>query len=116
MRFSPDSRWVVSAGQDGLIKLWGLTAGKLLSSFEPHDGAVTAVEYHPTQARLIIIRMRESFSPASSRTTGLSRRFNTTPSQARCPALHLNPKHEEETRQLSPKHESRPRAMAPARS
>ena len=47
VRFSPDGHWVVSGGDDGAIKLWDLTAGKLLYDFSTHDGPVTSIEFHP---------------------------------------------------------------------
>lgn len=31
--FSPDGRWVLSGGDDGLVKLWDLTMGKLVHEF-----------------------------------------------------------------------------------
>ena len=49
IRFSPDGRWIASAGEDGLLKLWDLTAGKLLTDFRAHAGAVTSVEFHPNE-------------------------------------------------------------------
>jgi WD40 repeat protein len=49
VRFSPDGRWVVSGGEDGSVKLWDLTAGKLMHDFASHEGDVTAVDYHPSE-------------------------------------------------------------------
>eukprot|EP00958_Prasinococcus_capsulatus_P019921 scaffold2534_cov364-Prasinococcus_capsulatus_cf.AAC.10 len=47
VRFSPDGRWIVSGGEDGHVKLWDLTAGKLLHDFKVHEGPVTSVDFHP---------------------------------------------------------------------
>uniref|UniRef100_A0A452YEP2 Uncharacterized protein n=1 Tax=Aegilops tauschii subsp. strangulata TaxID=200361 RepID=A0A452YEP2_AEGTS len=30
LRFTPDGRWIVSGGADSSVKIWDLTAGKLL--------------------------------------------------------------------------------------
>ena len=47
--FSPDGRWVISGADDGLIKLWDLTMGKLLHEFTFHSGAITALAIHPSE-------------------------------------------------------------------
>ena len=49
VRFSPDGRWVVSGGEDGSVKLWDLTAGKLMHDFTAHEGDITSVDYHPSE-------------------------------------------------------------------
>ena len=49
LRFSPDGRWIASAGEDGRLKLWDLAAGKEIHNFEEHNGPVTAVEFHPVE-------------------------------------------------------------------
>jgi katanin p80 WD40 repeat-containing subunit B1 len=49
VKFSPDGKWVLSGGQDGRIKLWDLTAGKLLKELPCHDGPVTCIEFHPNE-------------------------------------------------------------------
>ena len=45
--FSPDGRWVASGGDDGLVCLWDLTAGKQLHSFSTHSGGITGVHFNP---------------------------------------------------------------------
>ena len=47
MRFSPDGRWVVAGGEDGSVKIWDLTAGKLLHDFQQRSAAVVAMDFHP---------------------------------------------------------------------
>lgn len=72
IRFSPDGKWVVSGGEDGLvkvsfiflnqmltclknyfidslivIKLWDLTAGKILHEFQQHHSGITEMGFHP---------------------------------------------------------------------
>jgi katanin p80 WD40 repeat-containing subunit B1 len=59
VHFSPDGRWVISGGDDGLVKvkrflfvliisqLWDLTAGKLIHDFDAHKGPISSVEFHP---------------------------------------------------------------------
>ncbi len=48
-RFSPDGRWVVSGGDDGTIKIWDLTAGKLLHDFQHHTGPIESLDFHPNE-------------------------------------------------------------------
>jgi U3 small nucleolar RNA-associated protein 21 len=45
--FSPDSRWLVTASMDCLIKVWDLPTGKLIDCFR-FDKAPTSVCYSPT--------------------------------------------------------------------
>lgn len=47
--FSPDGRWVVSGGDDGLVKLWDLTAGRLVHEFTQHSAPVSGLAMHPTE-------------------------------------------------------------------
>jgi len=41
--FTPDGRWLTSGGSDGSLKIWDLTAGKLLKDFSDHYGAITCM-------------------------------------------------------------------------
>jgi katanin p80 WD40 repeat-containing subunit B1 len=72
IKFSPDGRWVASGGDDGLVKIWDLTAGKQqaartcychdlhpdspagkqLAEFR-HDGPVCSIDYHPSEFLLL---------------------------------------------------------------
>ncbi|KAL0321233.1 UNVERIFIED_CONTAM: Katanin p80 WD40 repeat-containing subunit B1 [Sesamum radiatum] len=61
IRFSPDGRWVASGGFDNVVKLhalllflrvWDLTAGKLLHNFKLHRGHVCTIEFHPLELLL----------------------------------------------------------------
>ncbi|KAA3468016.1 katanin p80 WD40 repeat-containing subunit B1-like protein isoform X1 [Gossypium australe] len=47
MRFTPDGRWVVSGGEDNIVKVWDLTAGKLLHQFKDHEGQIQCLDFHP---------------------------------------------------------------------
>ncbi|KAJ0963968.1 hypothetical protein J5N97_029090 [Dioscorea zingiberensis] len=47
IRFTPDGRWVVSGGEDNSLKLWDLTAGKLLHDFKYHEGQIQCIDFHP---------------------------------------------------------------------
>ena len=46
MAFSPDGEQIVSGRQDGLIHFWD-QQGKLLQTFEGHDGRVMSVALSP---------------------------------------------------------------------
>ncbi len=45
--FSPDGRRIASAGDDGTVKLWDTTTGRLIATFEGHGGPVSRVAYSP---------------------------------------------------------------------
>lgn len=49
VKFSPDGKWVVSGDQEGLLRIWDLTAGKLLHEFKNHTNAITKVRFHPNE-------------------------------------------------------------------
>uniref|UniRef100_A0A8C4Q748 Katanin p80 WD40 repeat-containing subunit B1 n=1 Tax=Eptatretus burgeri TaxID=7764 RepID=A0A8C4Q748_EPTBU len=49
VRFSPDGRWIASAGGDGSARIWDLAAGKLLHNFTNHTDAINTVEFHPSE-------------------------------------------------------------------
>ena len=49
MKFSPDGKWIVSGDQEGLLRIWDLTAGKLLHEFKDHSNAITGVKFHPNE-------------------------------------------------------------------
>lgn len=50
---TPDGRRIVSASQDGTVKLWDLATGGLLRSFEGHKGAINAVAVTPDGRRIV---------------------------------------------------------------
>ncbi|KAF4676030.1 Katanin p80 (WD repeat containing) subunit B 1 [Perkinsus chesapeaki] len=54
VRFSPHGKWLVGGGGDGSVRLWDLSAGKLLKDMEQsHRDAVTSLDFHPADFYLI---------------------------------------------------------------
>ncbi|XP_023542576.1 katanin p80 WD40 repeat-containing subunit B1 homolog isoform X2 [Cucurbita pepo subsp. pepo] len=49
IKFTPDGRWVVSGGFDSAVKVWDLTAGKLLHDFKFHEGNIRSIGFHPLE-------------------------------------------------------------------
>ncbi len=45
--FSPDGRWLASAGYDSVIRLWDVATGKLLNTFAGHTSFVADVAFTP---------------------------------------------------------------------
>lgn len=49
----PDSRLLVSGGEDRTIRLWEIPTGRALASWEAHEGAVTALAFLPDGRTLV---------------------------------------------------------------
>lgn len=49
MRFSPHGRWVATGSQDATVKIWDLTAGKLLKELVLHKHSITDIDFHPDE-------------------------------------------------------------------
>ncbi|MEW5721971.1 MAG: protein kinase [Thermodesulfobacteriota bacterium] len=49
----PRGKWAVSAGDDGLIRLWNLAAGRVLKTFTDHRGPVRGLDLTPNGRILI---------------------------------------------------------------
>jgi WD40 repeat protein len=53
LAFSPDSRRLLTAGGDGLVRIWDAWTGELLRTFAEHGGAVRAAVFSPDGKRVV---------------------------------------------------------------
>ena len=51
--FSPDNRFVATAGHDETCRVWNASNGQLLLGLEGHGGMVNSVAYSPCSRRLV---------------------------------------------------------------
>ncbi|KAJ3076194.1 WD repeat-containing protein 90 [Podochytrium sp. JEL0797] len=49
IRVTPDGKWIASGWEDGSVKIWDMTAGKLLKTFTDSSARVTCVAFSPVE-------------------------------------------------------------------
>src|SRR5690242_2225328 len=53
VRYSPDGKWLASAGLDKTIRLWDAATGKELRQLKGHEGTVACVAFSPDGKTLV---------------------------------------------------------------
>ncbi|KAJ9527226.1 hypothetical protein QJQ45_025493, partial [Haematococcus lacustris] len=49
VRFSPDGRMAASGSEDGEVKIFDITAGKIIQEFSHHTHQITGLDFHPQE-------------------------------------------------------------------
>jgi WD40 repeat protein/serine/threonine protein kinase len=52
LAFSPDNKWVATAGQDGMVRLWETQSWQNRQSHRTHNGPITALAFSPDSLKL----------------------------------------------------------------
>jgi WD40 repeat protein len=58
LKYSLDGRFLVTAGQDGMVIIWSTATGEPLHQLERHQGIVNAIAFHPDGQRMITAGIR----------------------------------------------------------
>ena len=51
--FSPDGRFALAGGEDGIARLWDVQTGEELRQFKGHEGAIQSVAFSPDGRRIL---------------------------------------------------------------
>ena len=52
IKMSPDGKWVATGSADGSLRIWDVTADKVIANFEIPGQQVTNLEYNPQHLTL----------------------------------------------------------------
>ncbi len=52
LAFKPDSTLLAAASTQGLVDIWDVASGELITQLHGHDGTVYCVDFHPDGTRL----------------------------------------------------------------
>ena len=52
-RFSPDEQWIVTASEDGTVRVWLATSGEEMQRYHGHEGPVYAAEFSPDGEHIV---------------------------------------------------------------
>lgn len=58
MKYSLDGRFLVTAGQDGMVIIWSTSTGAPLHKLNRHQGVVNAIALHPDEQRMVTTGIR----------------------------------------------------------
>lgn len=47
LQVSPDGKWFASGAQDSLVKVWDISSGKVLKTFDLHEQPVSCLKFNP---------------------------------------------------------------------
>ena len=61
--YSSDGRWIATAGQDGVVKVWEAATGRELSAFRGHTAEARTVRFSPDGKKLLWTSTRDGRQP-----------------------------------------------------
>jgi len=48
LNFSSDGKWIASGGDDGMLKIWDISSGRLLASLVQRDASIQSIAFSPS--------------------------------------------------------------------
>lgn len=80
-KYSPDSKTIASATEDGRLNLWDAKSGKLLRQWKAHKAAIVSLDFSP-DSKYVATLSEDGFSKVWDAETGTETRSFETPGEA----------------------------------
>ncbi|TNE55998.1 MAG: hypothetical protein EP338_01575 [Bacteroidetes bacterium] len=77
LEISPDGKWMLTGGNDNLVKLWDMASGKEMRSFTGNDGRMVKVRFSPDGKYMLGLNYQEQINVWNKDNGQLVRQFKS---------------------------------------